>query len=54
MKAQSMQDEIQVMDVSELPFTKKVLAMNGGVCGVNPDTDDDELTDLKEMAVSHN
>ncbi|MFH0805888.1 MAG: hypothetical protein V1901_03355 [Patescibacteria group bacterium] len=54
MEAQSIQDEIQVMDVSELPFTKKVLAMNGGVCGVNPDSDDDELMNLKGMAASHN
>jgi len=53
MKAQLTQNEIQEMDMSKLPFTKKVLAMNGGVCVTGDPDSDDELMKLKEIAASH-
>lgn len=54
MEIQSVQDGIQKMDMSELPFTKKVLAMNGGICGVGDSNSDEELINLREMAAGHN
>jgi hypothetical protein len=38
------------MDLSKLPLTKKILAMNGGVCGTRPISDyENELAQLRVL-----